>query len=576
MSAGSSWRVDAPTAARRSTGQPEEPQAVATVGRVLDELGRTLLDPAVDPIDRNRIIDGVVMFDPRDPVPAPPQSIVLATGLAGAETITRTVDALGADQAGALVVRAPVEVDDGVRDAVRRTGVPLLALTPGASWLQLAALLQSLIRDQDVADAGGQTIGGEQPGDLFAVANSVAALLDAPVTIEDLGSRVLAFSGRQEEADPSRIQTILGRQVPERLSRVLTDTGVFARLYSGDLPVYVDPPDLPDSDFSVTRVAIAVRAGDEVLGSIWASVRGRRLPPEREHALRDAAPVVALHLLRLRATHDVGRHLHAGLLATALGGGAAGADALSRLHLRHQPVVVLAATVLGADSEYGGGGVDGDATWAVHQQRVCNALAMHLSAIHPRSVTVQVRDIAYGVLPVLARTGQPPSARARQVAQDFLGRIGDRLPVVIGVGELSPPGDGLDASRAGADRALRILRTGSRARAARLSDVPVEALLLDLADLADSRSIQIPGPLMTLVDYDQGHDGVLLDTLEAWFDLFGDIPRAADRLHIHPNTFRYRLRRLREVSGLDLDDADTRLAAMVHLRQFREIQSRQP
>lgn len=571
MSTGSRRRSDHQTAAGSTTRTSSDGRSAVTIGRVLDELGRTVLEPVTGAIDRSRPVEGVVIIDPQDVLPTPPQSMVLAAGITGSDAIVRTLERLRSDHAAALVVRPPVEVDATLRNAVRRSGIPLLALAPGASWLQVASLLESLIRDQDVADDGGDTIGGEQPGDLFAVANSVAALVDAPVTIEDLGSRVLAFSGRQEEADPSRIQTILGRQVPERLSRVLAEKGVFTRLYSCDQPVYIDPPELPDSDFTLARVAISVRAGDEVLGSIWASVH-ERLSPAREQALRDAAPVVALHLLRLRATHDLGRQVHAGLLATALGGGPGGAEALGRLHLRHQPVVVLAATVLGADAEHGAGG--GDADWAVQQQRVCNALTMHLSAIHPRSVTVQVGDIAYGVMPVVARPGQVPGGRARQVADDFLGRIGDRVPVVIGVGETSAAGEGLDASRATADRALRILRGGSSARAARLTDVPVEALLLDLAELADNRAVQVPGPLTTLIDYDERHDGVLLDTLGAWFDLFGDIPRAADRLHIHPNTFRYRLRRLREVSGLDIDDADTRLAAMVHLRQIREVRAR--
>jgi len=37
-------------------------------------------------------------------------------------------------------------------------------------------------------------------------------------------------------------------------------------------------------------------------------------------------------------------------------------------------------------------------------------------------------------------------------------------------------------------------------------------------------------------------------------------------MYVHPNTFRYRLRRLAEVGGLDLTDADARFAAMLQLR----------
>ena len=94
-----------------------------------------------------------------------------------------------------------------------------------------------------------ETLGGIPSGDLFSVANAVAALIDAPVTIEDRSSRVLAFSGRQDQADRSRVETILGRQVPERYSRLLVERGVFRELYRSDQPVHIEPPSgavLPD------------------------------------------------------------------------------------------------------------------------------------------------------------------------------------------------------------------------------------------------------------------------------------------------------------------------------------------
>jgi DNA-binding PucR family transcriptional regulator len=37
-------------------------------------------------------------------------------------------------------------------------------------------------------------------------------------------------------------------------------------------------------------------------------------------------------------------------------------------------------------------------------------------------------------------------------------------------------------------------------------------------------------------------------------------------MYIHPNTFRYRLRRLAEVGGIDLADPEARFAAMLQLR----------
>ena len=40
---------------------------------------------------------------------------------------------------------------------------------------------------------------------------------------------------------------------------------------------------------------------------------------------------------------------------------------------------------------------------------------------------------------------------------------------------------------------------------------------------------------------------------------------AADRVSVHPNTFRYRIRRLLDVAGLDLDDPVDRLVAHVQI-----------
>jgi DNA-binding PucR family transcriptional regulator len=37
-------------------------------------------------------------------------------------------------------------------------------------------------------------------------------------------------------------------------------------------------------------------------------------------------------------------------------------------------------------------------------------------------------------------------------------------------------------------------------------------------------------------------------------------------VNVHPNTFRYRVKRLSELSGIDLNDPDERLAAEIQLR----------
>jgi hypothetical protein len=78
-------------------------------------------------------------------------------------------------------------------------------------------------------------------------------------------------------------------------------------------------------------------------------------------------------------------------------------------------------------------------------------------------------------------------------------------------------------------------------------------------ELADSR-------LEPLADRSPGSRRRLLDTLSAWLDHQGNVPRAAEALSVHPQTVRYRLRQLREVFGDRLDDPEARFELMLALR----------
>ena len=315
----------------------------ASLGRVLADLGDSLLElVAGDPAHEGEI-GGIVIHDPDDEPVQPPAALVLGVGVRAA-ALPDLVRDLGRQGAVGLIVRAPVAMTPALDAAVRDAGLALLGLRRGATWSQLTALLRSLLAEGDIGPAEAESIGGLPSGDLFAVANAVGALLDAPVTIEDRSSRVLAFSGRQDEADSSRVETIIGRQVPERYAKTLTELGVFRELYREHRPVVVNPADLGADAVNKQRVAIAVRAGDEVLGSIWAAMDGE-VTPERSAALQDSAKLVALHMLRVRAGADVQRRLRTDLVSTALEGGVGARDALSRLGLAGKQVVVLAATL---------------------------------------------------------------------------------------------------------------------------------------------------------------------------------------------------------------------------------------
>jgi len=532
----------------------------ASLGRVVEDLGNTLLEVVCGAADGDAEIETVVIHDVLDDGIPMRGAMVLGVGLSDPAEIAELLAALAAQQAIALVLRAPVRAEEQVLAASEAAGIPVLALTRGASWAQLAAMLRSLIAEGDVGDQGAQTLGGMPSGDLFALANAIATLLNAPVTIEDRNSRVVAFSGRQDEADPPRVETVLGRQVPERFTRQLEERGVFRDLYRSEDPIDIDPVDA-DGGPSFPRVALAVRAGDEILGSIWAAVH-EPLTADRVRALKDSAGLVALHMLRRRAGADVERRLRADLLATVLEGGGGAADAASRLRLDGHRCVVLAL----AAADRTGDESSADARAIAERQHIADAFAMHLGAVYLRSAVAPIGDVVYAVVGNRADHGDA-DLRASRVASDFLGRLGSTREVRVGVGTIAEDVQSIPASRVNADRALRVLQhSPHREPVALFTTVQVDALLVELGDLARARGDQPTGPVRLLIDHDREKGTQLVETLRAWLDAFGDVSIAAARIYTHPNTFRYRLRRLAEISGLDLADPESRFSAMMQLR----------
>ena len=538
--------------------RPQRPD----LGRVLADLGATFLEPVTGSIDRSKGVGGVVIYDPNDDAALPDSSIVLGVGVTTPEEITEALAELRSARAAALVIRSPVSVTDEVTATSRRAEIPVIGLAPGAAWIQLASMLRTLLADDALGDIRSDSLGGVASGDLFALANSITALIDVPVTIEDRNSRVLAFSARQDEADSSRVETILGRQVPERFTRSLIDKGVFGELYASDEPVWIHPePPNPDQ---LPRVAVAVRAGDEILGSIWAAVR-EPLSEDRLHALSDAAKLVALHMMTIRNGEDVARRLQADLVATALGGGAGTRDALRRLRLMNRGVVVLAMDLIGAEEDT----IASDADRAAERQRLAAGFAMHLSASHPRSAVALVGDVCYALVPIPDGTAAPD--HITRVSRDFLNRSVSGPRAVIGIGTVAHDPDELARARTNADRALRVLVEERKpGQIAHFEDVHMQSLLLDLRDLVWARGDEPSGPVARLIAHDREHNSQLVDTLRAWLDAFGDVPTAAAALYVHPNTFRYRLKRVTEVGGIDLTDPEARLAALLQLRVIHD------
>lgn len=104
-------------------------------------------------------------------------------------------------------------------------------------------------------------------------------------------------------------------------------------------------------------------------------------------------------------------------------------------------------------------------------------------------------------------------------------------------------------------------------------DSPVPMLVVSAPTTAAAISKQILGPVLELSDSDRE---LLITTMAVYFEVDGSASQAAERLHCHPNTVRYRLRRIEKLAGRSferkLDSAELYIALNA-LKQLPTMQA---
>lgn len=513
-----------------------------TVRGVVDRVGPTLLRALTLPGDEpgSARVSDVVIAESGNKTQIAAGDLVLGVG---ASTVTEATDLLrGAaqQQAAAVLLKPPAAEHPSVRRAAGAEGIGLIGVHANTSWAQLVWLLRTVLdaaADESDAAAGGGPQGAGA-GDLFRLADAAAAVVDAPVTIEDANSRVLAYSARQDRTDPARVSTIMGRRVPDDVLARFRSRGVFRELSRGRSTIFVPA----QADGTLPRLIVPIRIGGELLGSMWAVVDAP-VAEDRVAAFADSGPVVALHLLRRRAALDTARKRSADAVRALLRGASSPRVAAAELRLPEGDHRVFAIAAAGTDE--------------VDAEGIRLALAERLTAgIGPGHAVAEIDEVLYAILPA---PSAPESALGATPPEGAWVSAGSAVPVAE-----------LPTSRRQAEETLGLLRAGILAgRTAVFERVWPQLALHRMATAAAGAGAAELGPLPALREHDAANGTDYVATLYHWLRHPGD-PRAASRaLSIHPNTLRYRMRRIGELTGANLEDADTRLALLGQLATLR-------
>jgi len=183
------------------------------------------------------------------------------------------------------------------------------------------------------------------------------------------------------------------------------------------------------------------------------------------------------------------------------------------------------------------------------------------SAFRPDAQIAAGRSRVYVLFP---HTGKPSLVTSwiRGTIGALRAELGLDLRAVI-----ATPPTGLDGVAAARGEVDRVLDTAARHPGA----------IGPVTSLDEARTTVVLDEIVTMIGADErlidprvrelrAKDPTSVETLRAYLDSFGDIAAAASWLHVHPNTVRYRIKRIEQALGTPLADPDVRLLLSLSLR----------
>jgi DNA-binding PucR family transcriptional regulator len=202
----------------------------------------------------------------------------------------------------------------------------------------------------------------------------------------------------------------------------------------------------------------------------------------------------------------------------------------------------------------------------LRRERLVDAVALHCESASRRSAAVALGQTVYALL---EGEGALDRRRLVRLAEQVRAHAERRLSTALlaGVGSTVEAVREVPRARREAERVLGVLRADAKSRTVgSIEDVRSEVVLHELRELSLDHPGLARGKLERVLAHDAEHGTAYASTLRVYLDTFGDVPQAAGRISVHPNTFRYRMRRLAELFELDLDDPDERVVLELQLR----------
>lgn len=373
------------------------------------------------------------------------------------------------------------------------------------------------------------TTEGNAPELLVRAVADLGKFVDVPIALNAADMRPLTSMPHAGPVDGSRLAMLLGRPVTDDVKRRLVgDSGIF----TGTAPQRIAP--FPGLELG--RVHLPVRdPSGQLVGHLWAIDRDDSVAESDWVRLQRAAAASLPGVLRdIRVTTTtrgltvdqlISQHRSFRVLAVDFRiapimdpGGLVGFSVLDRVWERVREAIPQLNWCVTRDSEgrevLAVGGASG---------------ALHRSVLEP------------AVIEVIARVNDDTRAIGR--AATFVS------PPLFSPVEVLDHVDAIHSVAAAALGSTDVLFGDA---------VPAYELLVELGRIAPNQRLKVPHALRTLLTTDRGL--TIARTAKTFLDTGGNAGRTATELGVHRGTLYYRIARIEEQTGFDLERGDHRVA----------------
>ncbi|MGH3275075.1 MAG: PucR family transcriptional regulator [Streptosporangiaceae bacterium] len=387
------------------------------------------------------------------------------------------------------------------------------------------------------------------------------------VAIDDPGIRLLGYTAHSGEVDAARIGSIMRRSVPAELTDYINAQG------TAQARDVFTVPACPAIGLELERIGMPIRFEESLLGYLWLLGSDGPVSDRDADLIREAAGQAAVILHREYLAGEVTRGRERELMRDLLSPDAVlRAEAADRL-IEDDLMVAGPVSVLVVTLTHDRGQPLSEQGRLALQDAVEHG-RRRLPPAHALTLNRPDHSLLLAIWP-------STRAAADKVTGELAAAVHERLAAELGPSAASSCWIGIGGIRqhpaeahcsyAEARYAADVARiTGALGHTVPYSRLGVYALLAKLSPAELAEGIH-PG-ILPLLGATSGHQD-LVETLRAYFDNACHVQRTATQLHIHRATLYYRLRRVEELSTLDLSSGDDRLAAHLSLKLAQLIRA---